>query len=62
MVAPANVGQGSTPILVFAAWEHAYYLQYRNVRPDYVDRLWNLVNWTDVISRFDAARAATPKI
>lgn len=57
-----NVGQGSAPILVFDAWEHAYYLQYRNVRPDYVDRLWSLVNWTDVIARFDAARAATPKI
>ncbi|MBU2667122.1 superoxide dismutase [Actinoplanes bogorensis] len=53
-----NVGQGSTPILVFDAWEHAYYLQYKNVRPDYVDRLWNLVNWTDVTKRFDAARAA----
>jgi Fe-Mn family superoxide dismutase len=53
-----NVGQGSTPILVFDAWEHAYYLQYKNVRPDYVDRLWNLVNWSDVTKRFDAARAA----
>lgn len=58
-----NVGQGSTPILVFDAWEHAYYLQYKNVRPDYVDRLWNLVNWADVTKRFDAARAAgTPII
>ncbi|GIE81735.1 superoxide dismutase [Fe-Zn] 1 [Actinoplanes philippinensis] len=53
-----NVGQGSTPILVFDAWEHAYYLQYKNVRPDYVDRLWSLVNWSDVTKRFDAARAA----
>ena len=52
-----NVGQGSTPILVFDAWEHAYYLQYRNVRPDYVQKLWSLVNWTDVTRRrFDAAR------
>jgi superoxide dismutase, Fe-Mn family len=53
-----NVGQGSTPILVFDAWEHAYYLQYKNVRPDYVDKLWSMVNWADVTKRFDAARAA----
>ncbi|GAA4908696.1 Fe-Mn family superoxide dismutase [Stackebrandtia albiflava] len=51
-----NVGQGTTPLLVFDAWEHAYYLQYRNVRPDYVERLWDLVNWPDVTARFDAAR------
>nr|WP_225311232.1 superoxide dismutase [Microbispora cellulosiformans] len=57
-----NVGQGSTPILVFDAWEHAYYLQYRNVRPDCVDRLWNLVDWADVTARFTAARAAGPAI
>jgi superoxide dismutase, Fe-Mn family len=52
-----NVGQGGTPLLVFDAWEHAYYLQYRNVRPDYVQKLWSLVNWTDVTRRFDEARA-----
>jgi Fe-Mn family superoxide dismutase len=52
-----NVGMNTTPILVFDAWEHAYYLQYRNVRPDYVQKLWSLVNWTDVTRRFDAARA-----
>jgi Fe-Mn family superoxide dismutase len=50
-----NVGVGSVPLLVFDAWEHAYYLQYRNVRPDYVHRLWDLVNWTDVATRFTAA-------
>ncbi len=54
-----NVGIGSTPLLVFDAWEHAYYLQYKNVRPDYVDQLWNLVNWSDVTARFDAARMNT---
>ncbi|GAA0988735.1 superoxide dismutase [Acrocarpospora macrocephala] len=52
-----NVGMNATPLLVFDAWEHAYYLQYRNVRPDYVEKLWSLINWTDVIARFDAARA-----
>ncbi|WJK36164.1 superoxide dismutase [Solwaraspora sp. WMMA2065] len=53
-----NVGQATTPILVFDAWEHAYYLQYRNVRPDYVDRLWELVDWSDVAARFTAASSA----
>ncbi len=51
-----NVGVGCVPLLVFDAWEHAYYLQYRNVRPDYVTRLWDLVDWADVASRFEAAR------
>lgn len=51
-----NVGQGSKPLLAFDAWEHAYYLQYRNVRPDYVQQLWGLVNWADVAARFDDAR------
>ncbi|MEU0213500.1 superoxide dismutase [Streptomyces canus] len=53
-----NVGQGSTPLLVFDAWEHAYYLQYKNVRPDYVTRLWDLVNWEDVTTRYTAAAGA----
>ncbi|MVZ99212.1 superoxide dismutase [Actinomadura sp. LD22] len=53
-----NVGMNTTPLLVFDAWEHAYYLQYRNVRPDYVEKLWSLVNWPDVKARFDKARAA----
>jgi Fe-Mn family superoxide dismutase len=52
-----NVGQGSVPLLVFDAWEHAYYLQYKNVRPDYVTKLWDLVNWADVQARFAAATA-----
>ncbi|MGI5324241.1 superoxide dismutase [Actinomadura nitritigenes] len=52
-----NVGMNTTPLLVFDAWEHAYYLQYRNVRPDYVEKLWSLVNWTDVKARFDKARS-----
>lgn len=55
-----NVGVGSVPLLVFDAWEHAYYLQYRNVRPDYVKRLWDLVNWSDVAARFTAVTNGSP--
>jgi Fe-Mn family superoxide dismutase len=55
-----NFGMGSVPLLVFDAWEHAYYLQYRNVRPDYVKKLWDLVNWTDVAARFAAATNQVP--
>jgi Fe-Mn family superoxide dismutase len=51
-----NVGMNTTPLLVFDAWEHAYYLQYRNVRPDYVQKLWSLVNWADVTRRFTEVR------
>ncbi|MET8389000.1 superoxide dismutase [Streptosporangium canum] len=53
-----NVGINTTPLLVFDAWEHAYYLQYRNVRPDYVEKLWSLVNWTDVTQRFSTVTSA----
>ncbi|AEH09531.1 MULTISPECIES: superoxide dismutase [Protofrankia] len=51
-----NVGIGSTPLLVFDAWEHAFYLQYKNVKADYVTALWNIVNWADVAARYTAAR------
>ena len=54
-----NVGQSGINLLVFDAWEHAYYLQYLNVRADYVDALWNIVNWADVARRFEAARTVT---
>ncbi|WP_283135507.1 superoxide dismutase [Rhizohabitans arisaemae] len=54
-----NVGMSTTPLLVFDAWEHAYYLQYKNVRPDYVQKLWDLINWNDVKARFDAARGVS---
>ncbi|HQR78640.1 MAG TPA: superoxide dismutase [Actinomycetota bacterium] len=54
-----NVGIGSTPLLVFDAWEHAYYLQYKNVRPDYVEKLWDLVNWADVSQRLADAGATS---
>lgn len=45
-----------TPLLGFDVWEHAYYLQYKNVRADYVKKLWEIVNWENVAERFAAAK------
>jgi len=52
-----NVGQGGPPLLVLDMWEHAYYLQYKNVKKDWVDAYWNLVNWPDVATRFDRVKS-----
>jgi superoxide dismutase, Fe-Mn family len=51
-----NTGQNGTNLLVIDAWEHAYYLQYLNVRADFVEAIWNVVNWPDVAARLAAAR------
>lgn len=53
-----NVAAGMTPLLCFDAWEHAYYLQYKNVKPDYIEKLWDIVNWNDVSARLEAAKKA----
>jgi len=51
-----GIGCGGAPILGIDVWEHAYYLNYQNKRPDYVNAFFNLINWDEIATRFAAVK------
>ena len=54
-----NIPLGIVPVVLLDVWEHAYYLDYHNVRPEYIKAWWNVVNWADAAKRFETARTQT---
>ena len=54
-----NLASGQVPLLMLDMWEHAFYLQYKNVKADYVEAFWNIANWGDVATRFETAKTKT---
>jgi Fe-Mn family superoxide dismutase len=55
----SNIATASVPLLMLDMWEHAFYLDYQNVKGDYVKAFWSIVNWADVQARFQAAGTKT---
>ncbi|XP_063706752.1 superoxide dismutase [Mn], mitochondrial [Culicoides brevitarsis] len=53
---PLEATTGLVPLFGIDVWEHAYYLQYKNLRPNYVDAIWDIVNWKDVSERLQKAK------
>jgi len=56
--ADTPIARGLTPILTVDVWEHAYYIDYRNARPRYLEAWWDIVNWSFVESQFEQERLA----
>ena len=51
----SNIAQGAVALMVIDAWEHAYYLQYKNQKAEFFKAVWNLWNWDDISARFERA-------
>lgn len=58
---PLQASTGLIPLFGIDVWEHAYYLQYKNVRPDYVKAIWNVANWNDIENRYNSNRKIQTK-
>jgi Fe-Mn family superoxide dismutase len=58
----SEIIQGSVPILVLDAWEHAYYLQYGPEKKSYFEAIWNVWNWADAGRRFEGVRSLDPAL
>ncbi|MDA8552066.1 superoxide dismutase [Aquiluna sp.] len=52
-----NLAMGNIPLLMLDMWEHAFYLDYQNVKADYVKAFWNIISWEDVANRFGSVSA-----
>lgn len=52
---PLEATTGMVPLFGIDVWEHAYYIQYKNVRPTYVQAIFDIINWDDVSKRFEIA-------
>jgi len=55
---PLQATTGIVPLFGIDVWEHAYYLQYKNVRPDYVKAIWKVANWKDISERYSKAKSS----
>ena len=53
---PSDLGSGMRPLLTIDVWEHAYYLDYKNLRPMFLQKMWGIIDWNKVGQRLEAAK------
>ena len=57
-----NLAMATMPLLMLDMWEHAFYLDYQNVKADYVKAFWNIINWADVAARFASVKVSSASL